>query len=300
MYTYNGIVGIQAGRLQYGYIIQHFILSSLANIKGVKGGGKRGSSNIWGIDKEKYNEIMGVARNYIDCRYGCHTHVYHDKELGFWIEKWTGKPHTKTRCQIIQAKNKEKNNRLNGKHLRPSAVLEMKNILKQLPTGTSMIERIKAIFKERTDEADAVTITEVCAALFPSKMFKNETGEDEPIAEALNEVRGALSRLRKYAFNKDVTPFSVKKEDNCFYYYNVPTLNEYKPVKTRLSNQVFGVEETIDRTESMITLKESKVNKTQTPTEEELERYSERKKREFDAKKAVKRQQQSQTSPSTP
>ena len=226
----------------------------------------------------------------IICGYGCNTQIMKDLDLNIYIERWSGVPHSKTRCQIIKEKERLKKTKQVG-HLRKHKVLEMQLILDTLIIGTKVDDRLKAIFKDLCDIEDAVTITEICAAVFPEKMFKNQLGEDQPTDDAINTIRGAMSKLRKNPFNRDVTPFSVKKDDGINYYYNVPTIEAYRPVKSRLKGQAFGVEETIDRSESMIKLKE--IKNYQEPeeeemTEEEMEREERKKKELYDMKKEDK------------
>lgn len=209
------------------------------------------------------------GHNYFICGYGCGTLIAKDKELKLFIEQFTDRVHTIKRCDEIKARIKEEYKINNGRYCRKYIILELRQIIDEMPQDSKLIDVMIELFKNRTKKEDAVTLKELSMSIFPSRIYKDQTGDNEPLPEAVRETSTILSKMRKHQKNKDITVFAVKFDDGCYYYYNMPKHEEFKPVKKRLTNQIFGLEETIGRTESILDVKEGIVKTHEIPESNE-------------------------------
>ena len=192
---------------------------------------------------KSYGEIANLnTPKIIECGFGCGSRIYKNKELNVWLEEWTDRVHDRLRCEAIQEKKRREEQGDDVKAPRLEIVEELRHTLIKLPVGTEMVKQLYELIKTKKEESEGVTRDELALALYPNNYEIRKDGSKRPRHDAITSVGQLMSKLRKWKLNMAVAPFSKRFRNGVWYYYNMQTQDDFKPVLVRRNKQRDGIE----------------------------------------------------------
>jgi len=233
----------------------------------------------WNGRSRKQNKKTRDGYEPIEICTKCQADIFFSHEIKKFLEPRTRFWHSDLRCKtIIQSKKTDQQNK-NAKVLRREVIQELKSEIASFAEGTTMLEIFYEIIKRRKVEIDKVSKKEIAVSFFPHDTYRSITGDLEPTPKGLQNAESLLQRLKKHPKNMTTLVYSKKFENGEWYYYNLQTKEQYRPVEERLIKMKDGLVQTIKKNRQIVESGEKVRKEAEEAFRKALQEYNNRRKK---------------------